>query len=285
MSKKIGIAVATVGGVAILSLILINIFTPKEDRDVNAVAAYLYSDPEVKTWLNSPKKGYIEAYFSFPQSLAKDVVFGIDIEFWDGKDTYLYHPSGVWMAYPGITRDGVLVFISGNEENLNGEPGKGELVTIQMNVSLKPNTWYKLRCEADFSKRKFVSFSINGPDINKTVDLTQYNVVLPEWAPVTQRIIFLSVGAIKLGDEAGTNVVFADDVEAGIEVDGSYKTVFRDGFENQNQILDVPKTFTVTDWSEKVWHYERNTAVVSIVDSPVHSGSHSLLIDSSPFQE
>jgi hypothetical protein len=189
------------------------------------------------------------------------------------------------MAYLTITRDGVLVFISGNEENLNGVPGKGDLITIPTKVTLTPDNWYKLRCEADFSERKFVSFSISGLGVDKTINLTQYNIVFPELAPVTQRIIFLAVGGIKLSNEPGTEILFADDVEAGIEVNGVYKVVFSDGFENQNQILDVPDTFTVTDWAEKVWHLERDTAVVSIVDSPVHSGLHSLLINCAPFPE
>lgn len=276
-------------GLVVGSLIFVtatNFFGPKEDRDFNGVATYLYSAPEVKAWLNSPTKAYIEGYFSFPQSLAEDVAFGVDIEFWDGKDTYLYQPSGLWMAYPLVTRNGTLVFFSGNEENLKGEYGESELVIIQMNVNLNPDTWYKLRTEADFAQRKFVSFNIDGADINKTVDLSQYNIVFPEPLPVTQRIIFLSVGAIKLFDESGTNVLYADDIEAGVQINRSYVFVFQDGFEEQNRIFEGPNSWNVaTDWPEKVWQEERDTVVVSIVDEPVHSGSHSLMIDSSPFQK
>lgn len=281
----IGIGISLVVGL-LTFLNATNFLGPKEDRDFNGVAAYLYSAPEVKAWLNSPTKAYIEGYFSFPQSLAEDVAFGVDMEFWDGKDTYKYLPSGMWMAYVSITRKGMLFFYSGTEGNFAGDPAKAQANFVPMNVTLQPDVWYKLRCEADFGRRRFVSFTIEGPGLNKIIDLSEYYLVLPEFAPVTQRIIFLSVGAIKLYDEPGTNVLYADDVEAGIEVEESYTTVWRDGFENQNQIEEGFKSWNVTkDFPEGVWQEERDTAVVSIVDEPVHSGSHSLMIDSSPFQK
>lgn len=279
--RKLVLGVAVIVVVAGLLVVIFGVpLQDKAERDLNAVAVYLYSS-EVEAWLANPKKAFVEAYFSFPPSLAEDVAFGVDIEFWDGEETYLYLPSGIWMAYVFITRGGTLVFHSGNDENFAGDPAKADLTVIQTSVVLRPNVWYKLRCEADFGKRRLVSFKVEGDGISKTFDLSSYSVVLPEFASVSQRILFVSVGAYKLLNANGTNIVYVDDVKVAIENNGKFQTVFSDGFETQATILDVPKTFTVKEWTEKVWHKERNTAKVSIVTTPVHKGLHSLRVDCS----
>lgn len=273
--KYILIGVGLVVGVLIFASFLGDLMKKKE-RGMNAVVILLHSAPEVSEWLRNPGKAYVEGYFSFPADLADDVSFGLDVEFWEGKENPVYRSEGDWMGTAFLSRGGLLVISAGDSDYKQG------YAAININATLLPNVWYRMHLVIDFDKRKFVSFNITGPDVEKTVDLKEYNLSLPQQIPMNRAALTFYVGAAKLSDHQGTNIVYADDVEGGIEIQGLYRTVLKNGFENQNTILEWPKdTYILSNWTEAVWYKEWPNAKVSIEQEPTHTDHGAISLDAS----
>jgi len=71
-----------------------------------------------------------------------------------------------------MTREGYIgINIGVGEDYHHG----GAFITEDV-TPLQPNEWYKLRVEADFGSKKYVSYTVEGPGINKTWDLSQYHL-------------------------------------------------------------------------------------------------------------
>jgi hypothetical protein len=295
--RKVLIGVGAGAGVLLVGLIAAAMFSshPGGGR-MSAVVSILYSTPEAKEWLAQPKKAYIEAYFMFPPELAEDVLFGLDLEFWEGKQNYVYGSSLAWMGTAFISRDGLLGINSGGKDYRQGGVG------ILTNVTLQPNTWYKLSEELDFSKRKYVSFNITGGGIDKTIDLRDYDIDISDESlsgTFPGPALTFYTGAGKLSSKEGGNIVYSDNVEARIETSEGYIVVLKDGFEKQNELLiwwdfdhdggdidttDIQLASNVTNWSEGVWYKEYPTSLTSIVTEPVFEGLHACQHDASPFK-
>ena len=258
------------------------IFFQDEGR-LSGTVMFIHSSPVVQDWLQQPKKSYIQAYFLFPSDFASDIIFGIDQEMIEGVDDPIHFPGADWMALVGLTRDGVLSIPVGTSDALNGTPSDASVWEfIDLGVSLQPDTWYFMKEEANFETRKFESFTLLGPEVNISVDLSNYNVDYPNYIPIDNRSMTYYVYAIRMaGDvQLGSTTIYFDDVEAGIETDSGYTVIMQDGFETQYTIPDIPITLPVTHISqikEGFWYKENENALLSVVDTQTHSGSYSCL--------
>jgi len=255
----------------------------QDEGRLSGTVMFIHSSPVVQEWLQQPKKSYIQAYFLFPSDFASDIIFGIDQEMIEGVDDPIHFPGADWMALVGLTRDGVLSIPVGTSDALNGTPSDASVWEfIDLGVSLQPNTWYFMKEEADFQKRKFESFTLIGPEVNISVDLSNYNVDYPNYIPIDNRSMTYYVYAIRMAGEVqlGSTTIYFDDVEAGIETDSGYTAIMQDGFETQYTIPDIPITLPVIHISqikEGFWYKENENALLSVVDTQTHSGSYSCL--------
>jgi len=255
----------------------------QDEGRLSGTVMFIHSSPVVQEWLQQPKKSYIQAYFLFSSDFASDIIFGIDQEMIEGLDDPIHFPGADWMALVGLTRDGVLSMPVGTSDALNGTPSDASVWEfIDLGISLQPDTWYFMKEEADFQKRKFESFTLIGPEVNISVDLSNYNVDYPNYIPIDNRSMTYYVYAIRMAGEIQlrSTTIYFDDVEAGIETDSGYTVIMKDGFETQYTIPDIPITLPVTHISqikEGFWYKENENALLSVVDTQMHSGSYSCL--------
>lgn len=256
-------------------------FQPK--GRLSGTVLFVHSSSSVQNWLQEPKKSFVQAYFMFPTDFANDIIFGIDQEFIEGVNNPIHFAGADWMALVGLTRNGLLNIPVGTEESLNGTPSDASVwKIIDLEIDLQPNTWYLMRETADFHSRRFESFTLIGPDVNITIDLSQYYIDYPNYIPIDNRSLTYYVYAIRMSpyvQPGGTNIYF-DDITAGVETSDGYEIILSEGFELQSEIPDLPITLPVTplsDIKELYWYKENEDAIVQIANTTVHSGEYSCL--------
>ncbi len=262
--------------------------TQQCDERNSAIAVFVHSGDAVERFLDSPAKSYVQAWFSFPADLADDVYFGVDHEFYESMNDYSHFEGAAWMGYVAITRNGILGFPYGTQAQLDGEASGAEIWEVMdLGITLQPGTWYLIKCEADFGERTFLTFHIEGPGIDETVDISGYALDYPNYVPVEKRSLTYYVHAVRSTPEPvpGTSGVYADDVEAGIETAEGWKIVFQDGFENQTAIADTPlKPPFIIDLesiTEKYWYLENPNTLATIGTAYPRSGAYSCMCDAS----
>ena len=103
------------------------------------------------------KKKRLEAYFMFPDGLTEFTVAALGIENFEEQDNV--------SAYIYITASGILLYATGSEQDFFN------LVDFDK-ITLLPNEWYYINLEADFTTRKYISFDIQGKNVNKHYDLS-----------------------------------------------------------------------------------------------------------------
>jgi hypothetical protein len=103
------------------------------------------------------KKKRLEVYFMFPDGLTEFTVATIGIE----NSEEINNVS----AYIYITASGILCYATGNTQD------SFDLVSFDT-VTLSPNEWYYINFDADFIERKYISFDIQGKNVNKHYDLS-----------------------------------------------------------------------------------------------------------------
>ncbi|MFO8127540.1 hypothetical protein [Yoonia sp.] len=250
---------------------------------LSGTVLFIHSSPSVQDWLEEPKKTFVQAYFMFPTDFASDIIFGIDQEFIEGVDDPIRFPGADWMALVGLTRTGMLNIPVGTDESLNGTPSDASVwEIIDLDIKLQPNTWYLMRETADFQSRRFESFTLTGPNVNITIDLSQYYVDYPNYIPIDNRSLTYYVYAIRMSPyvQPGSTSIYFDDVTAGIETNDGYEIILFEGFELQKDIPDLPITLPVTplsDIQELYWYKENEDAMVQITGNTVRSGEYSCL--------
>ena len=250
---------------------------------LSGTVLFIHSSPSVQNWLEEPKKSFVQAYFMFPADFASDIIFGIDQEFIEGVDDPIRFPGADWMALVGLTRTGMLNIPVGTDESLNGTPSDASVwEIIDLDIKLQPNTWYLMRETADFQSRRFESFTLTGPNVNITIDLSQYYVDYPNYIPIDNRSLTYYVYAIRMSPyvQPGSTSIYFDDVTAGIETNEGYEIILFEGFELQKDIPDLPITLPVTplsDIQESYWYKENEDAMVQITGNTVRSGEYSCL--------
>jgi hypothetical protein len=100
---------------------------------------------------------HLTAYFMFPDGLTEYTVSTIGIENFEEENNV--------SAYIYITSSGILNYATGNEQNLF------DLVPIDQ-ITILSNEWYYIDLQADFITRKYISFDIQGNNVNKHYDLS-----------------------------------------------------------------------------------------------------------------
>lgn len=204
---------------------------------LSCVVSLIYQGDITKIWLNNPSRSFVEAWVMFPQDLGENVIFGLDQELLESKPHPITFPGADWMGLVGTTRGGIIWIASGTDQTSRGKPSSARnWKIIDSGMRLRPLVWYKLRTTADFSTRKFVSFSVTGPDVDKTFDLSEYSLDYPNYIPFDQRSIgyyLWSMYGNSLGDARAKGKVYFDDLRAGfIAPNGREDAVITSSFEN-----------------------------------------------------
>jgi hypothetical protein len=239
----------------------------------------------MQNWLEKPSQSYIQAYFLFPETFASDIIFGIDQEFIEGVTDPIHFPGADWMALVGLTRDGILNIPIGTSESLNGTPSDASVwEQIDLGITLQPNTWYFIKETANFHTRTFESFTLKGPQINITIDLSEYYVDYPNYIPIDNRSMTYYVYAVRTiyNMQNGSTIIYFDDVEAGIETLSGFQIVLNNSFEHQQAIPDIPVTLPVTplsDIQEGYWYKENDLALLDVTREISRSGEFSCACD------
>lgn len=249
--------------------------------------AFAHSDQKIQTFLSQPTQAYVSGYFYFEEDLASDIIFGLDVEWFEGVDNPVHFEGADWMSLAGLTRYGILWFPIGSPENLQGTPTNTDKWEIRdLGIGLIPNNWYKMTITSDFAKREFLSFRIEGNGLDKTEDISGFPLEYPNYAPFDKPSLTFYTFAIRgkefAPDNAGGTKVYFDDIEAGIFTGNAFETVFSNGFENQNTIEDIPVVLPIIpldNITEDFWYFENDIAKISITSHVHRSGDKSIECD------
>lgn len=257
------------------------------DIRLSAATAFAWTAPDVVSFLAAPQQAYVQAYFRFPADLAPDVWFGIDLELFEGVEQPLTLEGADWMGFFAINRDGNLGTPVGSATSHGGIPDDAENWDIQnLGVTFSSDTWYLIRGDVDFSTRTFMSLNVSGPGLDVTVDLTPKLLSYPNYLPFDKPSLTFYVFSLRTKEakQPGSTVVYFDDVEAGIQTQTGFQTVFADGFEQQSDIGDVPITLPIipmADITELLWYKEQDGAIVSLTNGIQRTGNFSVASDAS----
>ena len=264
--------------------------TPREASNellesiTSASVVFSYSDAAFVPFFTTPSLAYISGHFYFEEDLAPDVIFGLDIEHLEGVTNPVRFEGADWMALAGFTRDGILWFPVGSPENLEGIPTPTEKWEVRdFEVDLLPGTWYKMTITCNFDTLEFVSVSLEGGDINKTVSLSGFPLEYPNYAPFDTASITGYTFAIRGTEFSPENTpgydVYFDDIQIGIFNGNTFEVVLEDGFENQLSIGEIPIAaipIPMSTLQEDRWYLENEDAKLEIVNTPSLSGSAAL---------
>ena len=282
----------------ILLLILIGLFSTCTSEDTtpsvellesinSAVVGFEYESQEMQAFLNQPGRAYVSGYFMIEEDLADDVIFGLDIEWFEGVDSPMNFEGADWMGLAGINREGILWYPKGLPSNLTGTPTEATNWQIKdLQFTPQANTWYQMRIEVDFSKLEFVSFTLTGGGVQIEEDLSGEQLDYPNYIPFDEPSLTLYAFSLRskefAPENAGSARVFFDDMEAGVWDDEQWQVTFTNGFENQAEVLPIPVELPVIPLSnveEDTWYFENDDAKTTIVKENPRTGEYALLCD------
>ena len=247
-----------------------------QDARLSSAVALVNEGGEIKSFLKQPGVSFVQAYVRFNSDLPEDVIFGIDQEFIEGVANPVYIKGGDWMSLVGMQRTGVIWVAVGTDETLKGEPSKERTWQIlDLGQNLQPDVWYRFRIEVDFSTRHFQKFTVDGPGVSKTFDLTAYKLDYPNYMPFSDRTMSFfafamrSRGLMKSGSTPdGKPLVYFDDISGGPMTKESQEiVVFQNGFEEQIEIGKQPITLPVIDlkkYEQGRWYLERDESLFTV---------------------
>ena len=255
----------------------------------SAVVAFAYEGPELASFLSNPERAYISGHFFFEPDLADDIVFGLDIEWFEGVDSPIHFEGADWMALAGFQRTGIFWARYGSSENLTGTPTISENWEIRdIGQELTPNTWYQMIITADFGLREFVSVRLIGGGLDEEIDLRDLPLDYPNYAPFDKPSITYYTYALRSQnfspDNQGGTKVYFDDLELGLETTTGNEVIFQNGFESQNQVQDIPLSLPVIlmdNITENLWYFENSKAKVNITTKNPRTGQKSMVCDAS----
>jgi hypothetical protein len=254
------------------------------DVRYSSVVARLYDHGEVERWLRRPGALALQAHVCFPRDLAADVIFGVAGELAEGTAAPIRLSGSIWSARLGLTRDGRLWLAYGESVPQHGAPSEAaNWETIDLGAALRPDTWYRLRVEADYERRMFLSFQIQGPQLQRSIDLRTYALDYPFNLPFDRRHVAFSVFALRNpameAPASGSARVFFDDVQGELEQDDRYRIVFRDGFEEQQNFLNFSPAGRVSDLRPGRWYPENEEVIVDLTREQALTGAWSCMCD------
>lgn len=239
---------------------------------LSSTVSFIYSGPQISKWLQSPERAFIEAWVYFEEDLSDTTIFGIDMEFLEGSVDPIRFDGADWMALVGLQRNGTVWVAGGLPEALEGNPSSDRTWQFkELGTSLSPNTWYKLRTEADFEKLEFISFSVSGPGVDKTIDLSGVQLDYPNKMSFTGRSLTHYVwtidGTAIGGSKDRSSSAYFDDISYGVYIDGSPVTLHTDDVESFSESFDeLPLKFdggkiVLDNFDESIWYQERGEAL------------------------
>ena len=250
----------------------------------SASVIFAYSNTSLATFFEGPSLAYISGYFYFEDTLADDVIFGLDIEHFEGVDNPLRFEGADWMALAGFTRTGILWFPIGSPENLEGIPTPTERWEIRdFEIDLLPETWYKMTITCDFDRLEFVSVGLQGEGVDKTISLSGFPLEYPNYAPFDKAALTGYTFALRGLEFAPNNTpgfdVYFDDMEIGVRTGTSFVTLLQDGFESQQTVGEIPIAdipIPLASIPENLWYLENEDAKLGITNTVKRSGAASL---------
>ncbi len=263
------------------AVLLVSRVGARESR-LSAAVAFVSESPAIKDFLDQPGVGYVQAYFRFGPDFPDDVIVAIDQELLEGVDRPLHIKGGDWMAFVGVQRTGAVWVGAGSEQAYEGKASHDRDWKIyDLKSRLDADVWYRMRVEADFGTRRFKSFTIDGPGLSRTLDLSAHFLDYPNYMPFDSRSMTYLVAAMRgrgMMSNQGTPVVYFDDVEGGIiNSQGKAQRVFFDNFEKQNDIMTQPLSWPVIklqSYKQGKWYFERDESIFRIEHVPfARSGS------------
>jgi hypothetical protein len=239
---------------------------------LSMAVAEVSTGTEVLSFLQKPGAGYVQTFVRFGADMPDDVIMTLDQEFIDGVSSPFYVSGGDWMALVGVQRSGLLWVAAGTDATMHGIPSTARNWQIKsLGTRLQPNVGYLLRIVADFGSRHFNRFTISGPGINKTVDLSNYTLDYPNYMPFNSRMMTYYVGAMRsasMATQTGTPVAYFDDVSGGtFWPNGSDHQLFVSGFETQSAVTAQPLTpvpMKVSSYIQGQWYLERAESLFTI---------------------
>jgi hypothetical protein len=249
---------------------------------LSGAVALVRQSAGAQAFLAKPGVGYIQAYFRFGTDMPDDVIIAIDEEMQEGVTQPLHYAGADWMALVGVQRAGGVWVTAGTDATMKGTPSTARNWKIyDLKTRLQSDTWYRMRIEADFGNRHFRSFSIDGGDLSRTIDLSQLTLDYPNYMPFSAASLSYFVVAMRSRDmmhRRGTPLVYFDDVEGGsIAPDGTEQRLFSDGFETQESVTSQPLSAPVINldvYRDGRWFLERDESRFTIQKVPfAHSGS------------
>jgi hypothetical protein len=208
---------------------------------LSMAVAEVSSGTDVQQFLQNPGLSYVQAYVRFASDFPNNVLISIDQEFLDGVKSPRYVSGGDWMAFVGVQRTGAVWVEAGTAGTMLGAASSiPNWQFFNLGAQLQPNNWYLLRVVADYSTRYFKSFTIVGPGINKTIDLSLYFLAYPNYLPIDNRAMTYYAGNARSANTAngsGAPVVYINDVSGGTFLtDGTDHPLFSNGFESQSVV-------------------------------------------------
>lgn len=239
---------------------------------LSGAVAFATASLQTDAFLTTPGNGYVQAYVRFGPDLADDVIMFVDQELLEGVTSPRWVSGGDWMALVGVQRSGAVWVAGGSQQTLQGKPSSDRAWVIHdLRQRLQPDTWYRLRVVADFAQRRFVSFTIHGEGLNRTLDLSAVPLDYPNYMPFDKKGLIYIVGAMRskaMMKRVGVPLVYFDDVDGGaILPDGSTQRLFSDSFETQTVVGPQPltsPTISLKRYTLGQWYLEREESLFRI---------------------
>jgi hypothetical protein len=286
--------------IAVLIALLCTCEAAAVDARLSGAVALTTTAGGTQQWLRSPQAAFVEAWVRFPAGLSDSTVFGIDQELIDGVSDPHFTAGGDWMGLTGVSRSGMLWVAAGSAATTAGIPsGVRSWQLMPLGQALQPDTWYRIRNVVDFSRRRFVSFTITGPGIDRTINLGAHLLDFPNTMPFDRRALARFVWAMDgaaLGGSAGRpSRVFFDDISwghlASPDAAPQAGAVITDDCETGAPALPVqplpapgtqPYIIPLAGYTEGRWYLERPESLCARLEAGfARSGNHVIACDAS----
>lgn len=277
--------------VCALLLLVVGLALLKVYADAARLSALVGFSRAGKTadFVRRPGISCVESYFYFEDELKDDVIFGVDQEFIEGSKAPLYVKGGDWMAFVGLQRTGTVWVATGTEATMSGKPSQTRKWEIlNLGSALRPRTWYCLRCRANFGTRHFVDMQVEGPGLNKTIDLSRYTLDYPNFMPFDGAAMTYYVHAMRgrsMMKEEGKPIIYFDDLRGLLASKGESRLteVFYNDCESQPKVLKQPVSappIKLENYKDGLLYFERDEAKADFIESPfAHSGRRLARLD------
>jgi hypothetical protein len=244
---------------------------------LSSTVSFVYSGNQVKEWLNNPGLAFVETYVYFEDDLSPTTIFGLDMELLEGMINPIRFAGSDWMASIGLQKNGTVWVAAGTNSTHAGKPSTDrDWQFKQLGSELKSNTWYKLRTVANFDTLEFVSFTVTGVGINKTIDLAGTKLDYPNKMQFDDRALTHYVwtidGTAIGGSKDKSSSAYFDDISYGIvDGDGREVVLHTDNVESYGTgfgDLGVKLVWSgsgmvipLENFKEKIWYQERDESL------------------------